>query len=136
MIFRRLTLALAAAACLAAAAAMAVVALGYALYALLREPLGPPGASACVVIVAALIAAVAGYVLMHSARLGRGRRAHDHRHGAPMGLGDSMADLIRDRPVAAAALATAVGWVLTRSPGLASALGALISRPGRGRRDY
>ena len=135
MIFRRLTLALAAAACLAAAAAMAVVALGYALYALLREPLGPPGASACVVIVAALIAAVAGYVLMRSARVGR-RRGPDHRHGAPMGLGDSLADLIRDRPVAAAALATAVGWVLTRSPGLASALGALISRPGRGRRDY
>lgn len=139
MIFRRLTLALAAAACLAAAAGMAVVAIGYAVFALLRDQLGPAGAAACVVVLAALIAAIAGLILMQTVKVGRGRRGgrHEGLHGgAGAGLADGLADLVRDRPVAAAALATAVGWVLTRSPGLAGALGALISRTGRGRRDY
>jgi hypothetical protein len=137
LIFRRVALALAAAACLAAAAAMAVVALGYALFALLRDPLGPSGAAACVVVVAALIAAIAGFVLMQSAKVGRAphKRRGGGGAGAPANLTDSMADLVRDRPAPAAALAAAVGFVLTRSPGLAGVLGTLISRQGRDRRD-
>jgi hypothetical protein len=134
LIFRRLALALAAAACLAVAAGMAVVALGYAVFALLRDPLGPPGAAACVIVLAALIVAISGFVLMRTAKVGRtGRRPHGG--GASANLSDSMADLVRDRPIAAAALAASVGWVLTRSPGLAGLVGTLTSRQGRDRRD-
>ncbi len=136
MIFRRLTLALAAAACLAAAAGTVIVALAFALYALLRDQLGPAGASACVVLAAAIVAALAGLILMQTARVGRKPRGRAGAPGGgPMGLGDGLADLVRDRPIAAAALAAAVGFVITRSPGLASALGLIISRRGRDRRD-
>jgi hypothetical protein len=128
LIFRRIALALAAAGCLAAAAAVLVVALGYALFAALRGPIGAPAASACVALAAALIIAIAGFVLSRAARVGRvGRRAH----GGPANLPDALADLVRDRPVAAAALAAAVGFVLTRSPGLASLLGVVASRRDR-----
>lgn len=112
---------------------MVVVALGYALFALLRDPIGPSGAAACVAVAAVVIAGIAGVVLMGAAKAGRaGRRPHG---GAPANLSDTMADLVRDRPVAAAALAAAVGFVLTRSPGLTGVLGTLISRQGRDRRD-
>jgi hypothetical protein len=136
LIFRRLALALAAAACLAAAAGPAIVALAFALYALLRDQLGPAGASACVVLAAVILAALAGLILMQVAHVGRRPHPRERRGGGgSMGLGDGLADLVRDRPVAAAALAAAVGWAITRSPGLASTLGLLISRRGRDRRD-
>jgi hypothetical protein len=137
LIFRRLALALAAAACLAAAAGTAVVALAFALYALLRDQLGPSGAAACVVLAAVILAALAGLILMQVAQAGRRPKG---RSGAgvgagPIGLGDSMADLVRDRPIAAAVVAAVVGWVITRSPGLAGVLGTIISGRGRTRRD-
>jgi hypothetical protein len=134
LIFRRLALALAAAACLAAAAGTAIVALAFALYALLRDQLGPAGAAACVVLAAVILAALAGLILMQVAHVGKKPRARRGPGGAA-GLGDGLADLVRDRPFAAAALAAAVGWVITRSPGLASTLGVIISRRDRDRRD-
>ena len=138
MIFKRLALALAAAACLATAAAIALIALAFAFYELLANVLPPSGAAACLFFAAAIVAALAGLILMQTARLGRGGKKAQGRGqppGAPAGLADSLADIVRDRPMAAAALAATVGWVLTRSPGLAGVLGTLISRPGRGRRD-
>jgi hypothetical protein len=137
LIFRRLALALAAAACLAAAAGTAIVALAFALYALLRDPLGPAGAAACVVAAAVIVAALAGLILMQVAHVGRrGPRRREMGVGGGGALAfDSLADLVRDRPFAAAVLAAAVGWVITRSPGLAGALGDIISRRDRDRRN-
>lgn len=128
MIARRIALALAAAGSLVAAAGMLVVALGYALYAALRDPIGAPWACAVVALVAALIVVVAAFALASAAKVGRA--AHKPRGGGA-NLSDTLADLVRDRPVAAAALAAAVGFVLTRSPGLASLLGAVASRRDR-----
>jgi hypothetical protein len=136
LIFKRLALALAAAACLATAAAIALVALAFAFYHLLANVLPPAGAAACLFFVAAIVAALAGLILVNAAKVGRGSRGQGRGQapGAPAGLVDGLADMVRDRPVAAAALAATVGWVLTRSPGLAGVLGTLISRQGRGRR--
>jgi len=135
LIFKRIALALAAAACLATAAAIALVALAFAFFKLLRNVLPPAGAAACLCLAAAIVAALAGMILVKAAKVGRtgggkGRGAP----GAPAGLADNLADIVRDRPMAAAALAATVGWVLTRSPGLAGVLGTLISRQGRDRR--
>jgi hypothetical protein len=135
LIFRRLALALAAAACLATAAAIALIALAFAFYNLLANVLPPSGAAACLFFAAAIVAALAGLILTRAAKVGRAGRARNHGAGAPAGLADSLADIVRDRPIAAAALAAAVGWVLTRTPGLAGVLGTLISRQGRDRRD-
>ena len=136
MIFKRLALALAAAACLATGAAIALIALAFAFYQLLANVLPPSGAAACVFVAAAIVAALAGLILMQSAKLGRSAgKGKNHAPGAPVALADSLADIVRDRPMAAAALAAGVGWVLTRNPGLASVLGTLISRPGRNRHD-
>jgi hypothetical protein len=136
LIFRRLALALAAAACLATASAIALIALAFAFYKLLSNVLPPAGAAACLCLAAAIVAALAGLILMRAAKVGaRGlRRGRGQAPGAPAGLADSLADIVRDRPMAAAALAATVGWVLTRSPGLAGVLGTLISRQGRDRR--
>ena len=136
MIFKRLALALAAASCLATAAAIALIALAFAFYNLLANVLPPSGAAACLCLAAAIVAALAGMILMRAAKVGRtAGKGRGHAPGAPAGLADGLAEMVRDRPMAAAALAAAVGWVLTRSPGLAGVLGTLISRQGRDRRD-
>jgi hypothetical protein len=137
LIFRRIALALAAAACLATAAAIALIALAFAFFKLLRNVLPPSGAAACLCLAAAIVAALAGMILTRAAKVGRRGRGQGRGHapGEPAGLADSLADIVRDRPMAAAALAATVGWVLTRSPGLAGVLGTLISRRGRDRRD-
>jgi hypothetical protein len=136
LIFRRLALALAAAACLATASAIALIALAFAFYKLLANVLPPSGAAACLFFAAAIVAALAGLILMGAAKVGRsGGKRRGPAPGAPAALADSLADMVRDRPMAAAAVAAAVGWVLTRSPGLAGVLGTLISRQGRDRRN-
>jgi ABC-type amino acid transport system permease subunit len=126
-LLRRLTLGVAAVACLATSAAMAVVAAGYALFAACVEQLGPAGASAVVALAAAVLALIFGLIL---ALVARGRKpaprpVHD--------VADRLADLVRDRPIAAAAVAAAAGWVMTRNPALAKIASSLISprRPGR-----
>lgn len=135
MIFRRLSLALAAAACLATAASIVVVALAFALYAVLREPFGPAAAAGGVALAAALFMLIFGVVLAQAARVGAGRRSRGRGGLDSARLVDAVEDLVRDRPIAAAALAAAAGWLFTRAPGLASALGEIISGRGRGRRD-
>lgn len=127
---RKLVLKLAAASAVAAAAAMAVVAGGYALFALLRDYLGPAGAAASVAAVAALFALVAALVLF--GKTGAGRRREPR--GGPAGLTDRLADLVRDRPVAAAAVAAAAGWIFTRNPALAALVAAALSDRGSDRR--
>jgi hypothetical protein len=134
LIFKRIALALAAAACLATAAAIALVALAFAFFKLLSNVLPPAGAAACLCLAAAIVAALAGMILVKAAKVGRTGGKGRSAPGAPAGLADSLADIVRDRPMAAAALAATVGWVLTRSPGLAGVLGTLISRQGRDRR--
>jgi hypothetical protein len=129
-LFRRLALALAAAACLAAAAGMVVIAAGYALFAALRDDIGPAGASAVVALAAAVVVALMGLALGLIAR-GRVRPAP---RGRVDSLADRVGDLVRDRPIAAAGVAAAAGWILTRSPALASVVATLISERGRGRK--
>ena len=135
MIFKRLALALAAASCLATAAAIALIALAFAFYQLLTNVLPPSGAAACLCLAAVIVAALAGLILMRAAKVGRpSGKGRGKAPGAPPAFADTVADIVRDRPMAAAALAATVGWVLTRSPGLAGVLGTLISRQGRDRR--
>ncbi len=129
-LFRRLALALAAAACLAAAAGMVVIAAGYALFAALRDDLGPAGASAVVALAAALVVGLMGLAL---GLIARGKAKPAPRSGVE-GLADRVGDLVRDRPIAAAGVAAVMGWIVTRSPALATVVATLISERGRGRK--
>lgn len=128
-LLKRFAAFLAAAACLATAAAMVVVAAGYALFAALRDDLGPAGASAVVALTAAVMIGVCGVLMMLLAK----PKTRQPRAGTE-GLADRLGDLVRDRPIAAAGLAAVAGWVMTRSPALAGVLATLISKPGGGKR--
>jgi hypothetical protein len=125
---RFLVLKLAAAAALAAAASMCVVSLGYALFALVKPPLGPSGAAAVVALAAALIALLAALTLH-----GKSPLRTEPKHAAA-GLTGRLFDTAMERPLAVAALVAAAGWILFRNPSLVSMAAArFLERPRRRR---
>ena len=113
MLARILAFAAALGAMVAAGGAL-VVALAFALYALLKDQITPAGASACVALALAVIAGKA-----------KGPKAHPRAGPADTTL-DRFMDFARERPVAAAAAAIGAGLVALRSPGLAGTLAAMI----------
>jgi hypothetical protein len=129
-LIRALVLKLAAACAVAAAAGMAVIAAGYALFAVLRDALGPAGAAAVVAAAAAAFALIGALLLFRRSGSRRGREPR----GGPAGLTDRLVDLVRDRPVMAAAAAAAAGWIFMRNPALAAIVAAALSDKGGDRR--
>lgn len=117
MILRRLLYFLAGAAALSASAGVVMVALAYALYALVKPALGPAGASAVVAMAAALMIGVIGLVLTNLAKPPRRRR------GEPEGLADRVTEFIRSKPITAIGAAIAAGLLAVRHPGY---LGAAV----------
>ncbi len=113
MIFRRLLLAAAALAATAAAAAIAMVALSYALFALARTYMGSAGAAAVVALVYALVVAVCALIAGGKVT---GRPSHRASERDAVGIVQRLSELARERPVAAAGVALALGVVLLRSP--------------------
>ncbi len=131
MIFRRLLYFLAGAAALSASAGIVMVALAYALYALVRPALGPAGASAVVALAAAAMIGLIGLFLAGLARLPKRRRSE------PESLAEHVADFVRARPIASIGAAIAAGLLAVRNPGyLGAAVRAFmdIDEPPRRRR--
>jgi hypothetical protein len=112
VIFRRVLLALIAAATFAAAAGVIVVALAFALYALTEPNLGRAGAAAMVALVTAVLIGLAGMVM---ALAGRGRRpkATPAMSG---GVLERAIAFVRQKPIATAAAAIAAGLMASRNP--------------------
>lgn len=110
MIFRRLLLALMAAAAFSAGAAVAVVALAFALYALIEPHLGRAGAAASVALAVAGLMALGGAIM---AWAGRRRRA---RLAVPAGLLEQAIAFVQQKPVIAASAAVGAGLMAIRNP--------------------
>ena len=112
MIFRRILLALIAAAIFATAAAVDVVGLAFALYALVEPRWGRAGAAATVALAAAALVTVAGLMTAWA-----GRRKPSK---APATLGAGLVDRVfaffRQKPVVAASAAIGAGIMAVRNP--------------------
>lgn len=119
MIFRRLLLALVAAATFATGAAVAVVALAFALYALAEPRLGRPGAAAVVALATAVPMMIGGLLM---ARAGR-KKPPIAAASSPMGLIEKAIGFLQEKPVMAAAAAVAAGILAIRDP---TYLGAVL----------
>jgi Na+/melibiose symporter-like transporter len=123
VIFRKLLTMMAAVAAIAAAAVVCVIALAFALYAALRDLIGPAWASAAVAGAALVIALILAFVLT--------RKAHPKPvRGDEQNLTSRLVDLARERPlVAAGAMAAAVA-VVVRNPRILTAIAtaAIASR--------
>ncbi len=119
----------AALAAIGACAATAVVALAFTLYALLRDPLSPAGASACVAGAACLLAGVLALVAYRQVVPFK-RRPLRNPPPPPMSFMDRAVDVVRERPIVAAGAALAVGFIALRNPlVIATIVRALTERP-------
>jgi hypothetical protein len=126
VIFRRLLFFLAGAMALAVAAGVFVVALAYALFALVKPFVGPAGAAAIVAGSAALFIAIAGLVL---ANLGKPPKK---KPGEPDSVVDAVIDFVRSKPVTAIAGAVTAGLLAVRNPKyLGAMIGAFFERHER-----
>jgi hypothetical protein len=105
---------LAAIVAIAAAVGVAVVAAAFALFAVLRDYLGPAGSAAVVAGVAALIVALAGLIMLLSARTPAARRTDD-------GLFARAVELAREKPLIAVGAAALAAVVIFRNPKLVTA---------------
>ena len=113
----RLVKTLIAAVALAVAAGCALVAACYALYALLREPLGPAGAAAVTAIAMSVVALLIG--LLFLGRSKPARHAADDHHESPAAMLQQQAlHLVRAKPVIAAGAGVVGLYILLRRPGL------------------
>jgi Na+/melibiose symporter-like transporter len=114
---------MAAIAAIAAAAVVVVIALSFALYAALRDAVGPAWAAAAVAGVFALVAVILAFLLTRKARPKPAK-------GDEQNLTGRLVELARERPlVAAGAMAAAVAVVI-RNPRILTAVAtaALASR--------
>jgi hypothetical protein len=115
-ILRKVIIALIGAAVLAASAGVLVVALGMALYALLRPYLGPAGAAAGVVLAAAVLMAIVGLLLERWIL-----KPSPHRKGKPEDEQDLLQKLIgmaQERPMIAAGALIGAIFLAIRNPAL------------------
>lgn len=123
MIFRRLILALSAAAVLATAAGVCVVALAFALFAMVEPYVGRAGAGAVVAGSAALLAAIGGLALAGAARVRRAKPVA----AATGSILDRLLGFVREKPVTAVSAAAAAGLLAIINPRyLGSAVRAFV----------
>lgn len=100
----------AAIAALAAAAVVVVVALSFALYAAVRDLIGPAWAATAVAGVFALIALILAFVLTRKARPPKPVQGDDQN------LTSKLIDLARERPLVAAGAVAAAATVVIKNP--------------------
>jgi hypothetical protein len=115
----------AAAGAILAAAGVFVVALAFTLYALMRNVVGPAGASATVAGAAFLLIAIVALIAM--AKAGAFRKEPT--------LGEKAAAFVRDKPVTAAAAALAAGIFAVRNPKALMGVVLAFLEPKGGRRS-
>ena len=130
MIFRRVLLALMAAATFSAAAAVIVVALAFALYALVEPSLGRAGAAATVALATAVLIGLAGLIM---ALMGRGRRPRP-ASSVSGGVLERVIAFVSEKPFVAASAAIGAGLMAVRNPKyLGEALRAFLDTDPRKR---
>ncbi len=112
MIFRRVLLALMAAAMFSAAAAVIVVALAFALYALVEPHLGRAGAAATVALATAILIGFAGLIMVIAGRNKRSRLASSLSGGVL----ERVIAFVRQKPIVAASAAIGAGLMAARNP--------------------
>ena len=128
MIVRKALSLIAAVAAMAAAAAVCVVAAAYALYAFIRSYLDPAWASAVIAVGFAVVAVVLAWIAFRKTRPASFRRRRDEEPS----LSVRLIELAREKPIIAAAVAAAAGFVVLRNPRvLATAITAAMA--GRAR---
>jgi len=131
VILRRILFFLASATALAVSAGVIVVALAFALYALVKPYVGASGGAAIVAAAAAVLIGGLGLAIGAAARP---RRRRGGRRDAETPL-DRMVDFIRDKPVTSIAAAIAAGLMAVRNPGyLGAAIRSFIEGRERPRR--
>jgi membrane associated rhomboid family serine protease len=111
VILRRLLYFLTGAAALSVSAGVVVVALAYALYALVKPAVGPAGASGIVAGAAAVLIGLIGLVLTNMARPPK------KKPGEPESIVDRIVDFVRSKPVTSLGAAIAAGILAVRNPG-------------------
>jgi hypothetical protein len=121
VIFRRLLFLLAAATMLAVSSGVIVIALAYALFALVRPYVGPAGGAAIVAGAAALLIGLIGLTF---AIMGRRPR---RKVSEPESVTERIVDFVKAKPITAVGGAIAAGILAIRNPGyLGSAIRAFI----------
>jgi hypothetical protein len=111
-----------------AAGGVVVVALAYALFALLRDQITPAGASAVVAAAFAVLILIGALVMAAKAKGGKRRKPDGHRGPAPEVQAGSahfvgrIAEVARQRPIVAAGAAVAAGLLAWKNPRLVSAV--------------
>ncbi|HEY3798957.1 MAG TPA: hypothetical protein VGL58_11440 [Caulobacteraceae bacterium] len=110
MIFRRILFLFAAISALAVAAGVLVVALAYALFALMKPYVGSAGAAAVVAGATCVLIALLGVALTMAAKPPK------RISKAPERIVDRIADFVRTKPVTAVAAAVATGLMAVRNP--------------------
>ena len=124
----------------ASALGIAVLAAAYAVFASLKDLVGPGGAAAVVAGLFALIAALVAVLGLQGDRPGKGR-ANEPPAAFPaldltsLGLVEKVTELARDRPLAAVGAAIAVGLVAWRNPELVNILARSFLPEARQRDD-
>lgn len=124
MIFRKFVGLIAAFAAIAAAAAVCIVALAFALYAGLRDVIGPAWASAGVAGAVALIALIIAFAVTRKAR-------PKPVKGDSQNLTAKLVELARERPLVAAGAVAAAAAVAIKNPRILTAIiaAAFANRP-------
>ncbi|MDB5498616.1 MAG: hypothetical protein JWP28_2647 [Phenylobacterium sp.] len=124
MIFRKFVGLVAAFAAIAAAAGVCVVALAFALYAALRDIVGPAWAAAGVAGAVALIALILAFVITRKAR-------PKPVKGDSQNLTAKLIELARERPLVALGAVGAAAAVVLKNPRILSAViaGLFAGRP-------
>jgi uncharacterized membrane protein len=126
VIFRKFVGLIAAFAAIAAAAAVCIVALAFALYAGLRDMIGPAWAAAAVAGAVALIALIIAFIVTRKAR-------PKPVKGDSQNVTAKLVELARERPLVALAAVGAAAAVVVRNPRILSAViaGAFAGRSHR-----
>lgn len=129
MVFRKFVGLIAAFAAIAAAAAVCMVALAFAVYAGLRELIGPAWAAAGVAAIAALVAVILALVVTRKARPKPAK-------GDSQNLTAKLIELARERPMVALGVVGAAAAVIVKNPRILSAVlaGVLAGRGAAPRR--
>ena len=116
MIFRKFIGMLAAFAAIAAAAAIVMIALAFAIYAALRDLIGPAWAAAAVAGIVALIAVVLAFLITRKAAPPKPVKGDDRN------LSAKLIDLARERPLVALAAVGAAAAVVVKNPRILAAV--------------
>jgi hypothetical protein len=111
-ILRKLLVGLIAAATIAAAAAVLVVSAGFALFALVREPLGPAGGAAVVALAAAILAALVAFIFERWAEGSKPKQEEEPD------LVRKLIAMAKDRPIVSAGALIGAATLAIRNPAL------------------